>query len=219
MNTENIKNTDKKKAKKKKMLIAIIIISILAAFSYILLEKPQIFEKNEKQSVTSMYSDKLYSYNFYPADYNRDVTLDEEYMSLDRSVHYKLGNLSILVPREDAASYNKAVQFFYDYFDTIIAGDADTYNTYFTDRYYEYYEPYSRFAPQMIYDIEVYQLSETANEDGTISWTFNVTYKIRKNDGTFRNDLDSDASKTLYYELIADNEGSVMIDYITYYRR
>lgn len=219
MNTEPTKTQDQKKAKKKKMLIAIIVISLLAVISYVLLENPQIFEKQEKQKITSMYSDKLYSYNFYPTDYNLDITKDEVYMDLDRSVHYKVGNLSVLVLREEVDDYNDAVRFFYDYFDTIMAGDAETYNTYFTDRYYEYYEPYSRFAPQMIYAIEVEQLSETANEDGTTSWTFDVTYKIHRNDGTFRNDLDSDASKTLYYELIADRDGNVLIDYITYYRR
>lgn len=219
MNTETQNTKDQKKAKKKKMLIAIIIISILAVISYVLLENPQIFEKQEKKSPTSMYSDKLYSYVFYDADYNRDITQDAEYMLLDREVHYKQGYLSISVPREEAASYNKAVEFFYDYFDTVMAGDYETYNTYFTDRYYEYYDPYISFAPQMIYDIEVEQLTEVSNDDGTINWTFNVTYKIRQNDGTFRNDLDSDATKTLYYELICNKDGKVLIDYITYYKR
>lgn len=219
MNTEPIATPDQKKKKKKKMLIAIIVVSLLAAVSYILLENPQIFEKQEKQTITSMYSDKLYSYVFYPADYERDITQDAEYMDLDRSVHYKLGYESVLVPREEAGDYNEAVQFFYDYFDVIMAGDVETYNTFFTDRYYEYYDPYVTFTPQMIYNIEVEQLSETLNDDGTVMWKFNVTYMIHKNDGTFRNDIESNASKTLYYELICDNDGNVLIDYITYYRR
>ena len=41
---------------------------------------------------------------------------------------------------------------------------------------------------------------------------------IHRNDGTFRNDIDSDASKTLYFELIEEN-GVVKIDRITYYVR
>lgn len=219
MNTENTKLIDKKE-KKKRMLIAIIIISVLAVISYILLENPEIFEgKKEKISATSMYSDNLYSYTFYEPDYSRDVTKDEWYMQLDRNMHYKVGNLSVMLLPEDVSGHNNAVKFFDKYFKTIIAGDTETYNTYFTDEYYETYEPYELFAPQMIYNIEIEQLSETPNEDGTTNWTFNVTYMIHKNDGTFRNDLDSDSSKTLYYELIGDAKGDVKINYITYYKR
>ena len=123
-----------------------------------------------------------------------------------------------MVLEDEMNDYNEAVRFFVEYFETVIAGDVDTYNSYFSDEYYKIYEPYSLFAPQMIYDIEVEQLSEKINSDGTTDWTFNVKYKIYKNDGTFRNDIPSDASKTLYYELSADKNGNVLIDYITYYK-
>lgn len=219
MQTEEAKTTDTKKIRKKRMIIAILIICVLAVISYVLLENPQIFERTEKQKATSMYSDELYSYIFYPSDYNLDVTADEWYMQLDRSVHYKNGAVTVMVYEEDLISYNDAVKFFVDYFETVVAGDAETYNTYFTDNYYESYEPYERFAPQMIYDIEVEQLSETSNEDGTTNWSFNVKYKIYRNDGTFRNDLPSDASKKLLFELIGDREGNVKIDNISYYKR
>lgn len=219
MQTEARKTTDAKKIRKKRMIIAILIISVLAVISYVLLENPQIFERTEKQKATSMYSDELYSYVFYPTDYNLDVTADEWYMQLDRSVHYKNGAVSLMVYEEDLPGYNDAVKFFVEYFETIIAGDADTYNTYFTDKYYETYTPYDRFAPQMIYDIEVEQLSETSGEDGTTSWSFNVKYKIHRNDGTFRNDLDSDSSKKLLFELIGDIDGSVKINNISYYKK
>ena len=219
MQTENKMTAEMKKIRKKRMLIAILIISVLAVISYVLLENPQIFERTEQKKVTSMYSDKLYSYVFPPSDYNLDVTQDEWYMQLDRSVHYKNGNVSVMVYEDELPGYNKAVQFFVEYFKTVVAGDADTYNSYFTDHYYEDYEPYGRFAPQMVYDIEIEQLTENANEDGTINWTFNVKYKIHKNDGSFRNDIPSDAAKKLLFELVADQDGEVKINYITYYKK
>lgn len=215
MDRDNIKKTENKKGKKQKMIIAIVIITVMAVISYILLENPQIFEKVEKNEAVSMYSDKLYSFNFYPADYERDVTQDEWYMQLDHYVHYKMGNVSIMVLPEEADEYNEAVRFFLTYFDTVIAGDAETYNSFFTDEYYESNKPYERFTPQMIYNIEVEQLSETTNEDGTTNWKFNVKYMIHKNDGTFRNDLDSDSSKKLCFELIADIRGNVKINNIS----
>ena len=207
------KNTaDIKKIKKKRMIIALIIVSVLGIISYVILENPEIFEKKESKKATSMYSDKLYSYIFHKCEDDFDVTSDEWYMQLDRSLHYKSGNVSVMVLDEELGDYNNAVKFFKEYFDTVIAGDEDTYNTYFTDRYFEDNKPYVSFAPQMIYDIEVEQLSEKSNEDGTMNWSFNVKYKIHKNNGTFRNDLDSDSAKTLYYELIADRDGNVKID-------
>lgn len=217
---EEIKNDPKldKKKKKKRMLIGILIVTILGAVSYVLLENPQIFEAKKDSAPTSMYSDKLYSYVFYPSDYNLDVTADETYMGYDRLLHYKSGSVTIDVSAEDAVGYNDAVAFFVDYFDTVIAGDADTYNTYFTDKYYESAKPYGRFAPQMIYDILIEQLSEKTTDEGITTWGFNVSYKIHRNDGSFRNDLPSDASKKLYFELLGDKSGSVKIDRITYYK-
>jgi len=217
---EETKTTAKldKKTKKKRMLIGILIVTVLAAISYVLLENPQIFEAKKDKTPTSMYSDKLYSYIFYPSDYNLDVTADETYMGYDRLLHYKRGNVTVDVSAEDAAGYNDAVAFFVNYFDTVIAGDADTYNTYFTDKYYKSADPYERFAPQMLYDLLIEQLSEKSNDDGSTQWGFNVSYKIHRNDGTFRNDLPSDASKKLYFELIGTRDGTVKIDRITYYK-
>ncbi|MGN1345701.1 MAG: hypothetical protein ACI4V1_02885 [Eubacteriales bacterium] len=202
------------------MLVGILIVSLLGAVSWILLENPQIFEiKKDSDKVTSMYSDKLYSYNFYPTDYDLNPEEDERYMQYDRYVYYKNGNVSQAILEGEEDAYGPAVKFFTEYFATIIAGDAETYNTYFTDHYYESNEPYDRFAPQMLYNIEVEQLSETTNEDGTTVWAFNVTYMIHRNDGTFRNDLDSDSSKKLYFELVQGKDGIVKIDRITYYKR
>ena len=77
------------------MLIGIIVVTLLGAVSWILLENPQIFEVNTKSDKpTSMYSDKLYSYNFYPTDYDLDPTQDERYMQYDRYVYYKNGAVS-----------------------------------------------------------------------------------------------------------------------------
>lgn len=211
---------DEKKRKKRNMLIGIAVVSLLGVVSFVLLENPQIFEiKHDTDKVTSMYSDKLYSYNFYPTDYDLDPTQDERYMQYDRYVYYKNGAVSQAILEGEEDDYGPAVKFFTEYFATVIAGDTDTYNTYFTDHYYEDNEPHVRFAPQMLYNIEVEQLSEASSDDGTVRWTFNVKYMIHRNDGTFRNDLDSDSSKTLYFELVGNADGEVKIDYITYYKR
>ena len=108
--------------------------------------------------------------------------------------------------------------FFAEYFRTVIAGDTDRYNGFFTDRYIREFGEHVRFAPQMLYDIHIYQLSEAISSDGSGSWTFKVEYKIRRNDGTFRNDIPSGGSKKLRFTLIGDRDGNVLIDAIDYYR-
>lgn len=215
---------EEKNRNRKRLLIIIGIVTLLAVVSYVLTSYPGLFEnlfkpRNKNTSPTSMYSDRLYSYVFYPSDYDLDVYADDEYMQLDRYIHYKNGNVTVGLDDEELESANNAVRFFAEYFETVIAGDAETYNTYFTDAYYKDYDPYVRFAPQMLYNIEIEQLSETNNADGTTEWTFNVSYMIHRNDGTFRNDIPSDAAKKLFFSLVEDRSGTVKIDYITYYKR
>lgn len=205
---------------KRRVLIGFGIMCILGLVSAVCLQNPQWFEVEHEVPVnTSMYSDRIVSYTFYPTDYDLDVTADEEYMGLDRYVYFKNGNETIAVTDGDYAAYNPAVEFFGKYFETVIAGDAETYNTFFSDLYYKTNKPYDRFAPQMLYDIRIEMLSQDPQTDGSTLYAFNVEYKIHRNDGTFRNDIDSDASKKLYFELYEDKEGVVKIDRITYYVR
>ena len=205
-------------SKRKKLIIAIAVLTALAALSYVLTLYPDLFTKKD-DSPKSMYSDKLVSYSFYKSDYDLDVTTVPEYMELDRAIHYKVGNVSTLLTDNDIDGSDASVKFFRTYFDTLRRGDWEEYNTYFTDEYYKSNDPYTIFAPQMIYGIEIELVSLTPKEDGTTVYDYNVDYMIFRNDGTFRNDMGSDASKKLYYELIEYPDGSVKIDLISYYKR
>lgn len=199
------------------MAAAVILLALLGALSFFLLQKPELFawSSGEKQ-ITSMYSDRLLSYAFYPTDYELDVTKDEVYMGLDRYIHIQRGGENIAVTNGNYEAYGEAIVFFSRYFEAAIAGDAETYNSLFTDAYYQSAEPYDRFAPQMIYGICLEQLSCTETPAGD-SYVFDVTYAIHRNDGTFRNDIDSDAFKTLIFELVPDG-GELKINAIDYYR-
>ena len=139
-------------------------------------------------------------------------------MGLNRYLYYTNGPETIAVTDGDYAQYGATVAFFGQYFETVIAGDTDTYNTYFTEHYYETNAPHERFAPQMLYNLNVTKLWEELEDDTVTRYAFDVTYMIHRNDGTFRNDIDSDSSKTLYFELVEEND-VVKIDRITYYVR
>lgn len=206
-----------KKTQKRRMAAALLLIALLGVLSFVLLRNPQWFSpKQPEKVVTSMYSDRILSYAFYPTDYDLDVTSDEEYMGLDRYIHIQRGAENFAVTNGDYAAWGEAIEFFARYFDAAIRGDAETYNSLFTDTYYKSAEPYERFAPQRIYGITLEELSRTESAAGD-SYIFDVTYAIRKNDGTFRNDIDSDAFKTLIFELVPDG-GTLKINAIDYYR-
>ena len=151
---------------------------------------------------------------FYPSDYDLDVEANEHYTGLDRYIHIKRGGEEFAITAGNYAAWGEDIEFFHRYFTAAIYADVETYNSLFTENYYKTAEPYEFFAPQMIYGITLEQL--TANSDG--SYVYNVTYAIYRNDGTFRNDIGSDAYKTLIFTL-APEGGELKIDKIDYYRQ
>ena len=78
--------------------------------------------------------------------------------------------------------------------------------------------PKGHFNPQMVYGARITYDSRSNDEKGV--WVrYKLEYMIHRNDGTFRNDLDSDSSKKLFFELIGYPDGTVKIDNISYYKR
>ena len=202
-----------RKKRKKRMIVAIIVLAVLGGVSWFLLEHADVLLPSRgTPKVTSMYSDRLLSYTFYPTDYDLDVTKNEYYMGLDRYIHVQKGSENFAITDGDYASWGEEIEMFAKYFDAAIHGDADMYNSFFTQDYYKNNEPYELFAPQMIYGITLEQKKKTDT-----SFIYDVTYAIYRNDGTFRNDIDSDAFKTLIFELVYE-KGAVKINSIDYYR-
>ena len=157
------------------MLICIGVVTVLGIVSYLLLQHPDLFMPKTPSSPTSMYSDKLLSYTFYPTDYELDVTADEYYMGLDRYIHVQRGAENFAITDGDYAAWGEPLVFFDTYFKAAIAGDADAYNALFTSNYYQNNEPYERFAPQMIYGICVEQMSVTEMPPGSRTSTTSPT--------------------------------------------
>ncbi len=200
--------------RKKRALIFAVTVIVLGTISAVLLPIINHYENKTDDEPTNMYSDELHSYIFHTPDYDLDVTTVEEYMELDRMLYYKYGAEEYGIDG-NAEDYGRDVAFFAEYFDIVISGKWEEYNNLFTDHYYETEKPRNRFAPQMIYDMHIEKLW-VGGENGEDRYAYNVSYRIYRNNGTFRNDIDSGAAKTLYFELV-DVEGELKIDRITYY--
>ncbi len=200
-------------AKKRLLLIICIIVSImliLVVCSFIIdyIEK-QRDNKNEIE------------FRFYPADFEENIFDDEEYVELmsGEFMSYcdSATNVTVSIDRETASEYGKEVSFIADMIYTIIYGDNEEYNKYFSDKYYENNEPKQAFTMQKVYDIVITYVSQESmsseNGDNYTKSLFAIEYKILKNNGTFRRDIGNGSKKQ--YLTITDKTGELLIDHIS----
>lgn len=212
-------NTPEEKRKKQKKAIVIAFSAMLAVILVWYAVIPGVeyiaaaIKESQKDEYTSDYMDHIKSLRFYPADYNEDITKDSEYMEKNRYIAYTKGNDTYIITDGDYSGYDSTVEFFARYFDTVINGRYEEYDSYFTEGYFEEQTNKERFTPQKLYDIEIKFISTSTVEDA-ISYIYYVDYKIFENNGTFRNDIESDASRTLVYELYAYEDENILINYI-----
>ena len=209
------KKSGTKKRKKVTIISVFLVLCVLGGAGWYLLYGNPALLNRAFQNLHDHAADTEEEYIFYPADYDLDVTTVREYMELDRDIHYKNGAETILITDTNAKFYGPDVQFFKQYFASVITGDHETYNSLFTSHYYETNDPHSGFTQQMIYDITIEKLSQD-NTDAGIAYTYNVSYKIHQNNGTFRRDIGSDGARTQRFALL-ESDGTVLIDSITTY--
>lgn len=202
--------------KKRRILIGIGIAVLLGILSGILLSIPGLFSASPKaESPIPIYTGHLPPSAFCFPDYDANILEDESYLELDRRIHLRRGPETIALESAEAVrAQGEAVEFLTRYFDAILTGDAQMYNSCFTDTYYKSALPYERFAPQKIYNILMEEAERTEGDAGD-SYVYYVSYAIHENDGTFRRDVASDAARVLVFTLVPV-DGSLKIDHIGY---
>ena len=162
-----------------------------------------------------------YNFHFYQP-YRGDIMNYAPYLALDRQVYYcedpSGDGLRTAVNEENLSEYDSKVLFLYLYFQTIIAGNTEAYNGYFNANYYKNAQPLEPFHPQMLYDMEIiYQGGEEAGA-GEKLISYRISYRIHRNDGSFRRDIDSDASRDQTITLRVNAEGDITIErLVTHY--
>ncbi|MGI6166539.1 MAG: hypothetical protein ACOYIA_00135 [Eubacteriales bacterium] len=151
---------------------------------------------------------------FHKPDYSEDIYKDEYYMGLDRSIYYREldTGVTVAIEPETYDNYDEGVRFMVDFVNYIIAGDAESYNACFEEAYFEVEgnEKKEAFTMQKLYNIMITKMSETG--DG---YLFTLEYMIRYNNGTFRTDIGSDASRKQYITL-SNKTGKLLIEKIEY---
>ncbi|MBQ9760617.1 MAG: hypothetical protein IJW16_04655 [Clostridia bacterium] len=152
------------------------------------------------------------TYTFHPV-YEGDILEYELYLAQNREVYF-YDNLKGYGTRytvtEEESDAN--LHLIYDYLQSIIHGDADTYNSFFNAVYYESHEKEAPFAQQMLYNMAIYSYSEESLERGEKLYTYQLDYMIMQNNGTFRTDIGSDMIRPQYLVLHRYADGTVKIE-------
>lgn len=148
-----------------------------------------------------------------------ELLKDEVYASYDQTIAYCDSMTGITVggiERSEFANYGKCVELLCNWIESIKAGDADAYNSFFSEKYFSSNTRQDEFSMQKLYGIVITTYSEEIIDENGESYTeyiYMVDYKIRNNNGSLRSDMGSNGTRTQYI-LITDREGTLLIDAI-----
>ena len=150
-------------------------------------------------------------FRFFEADYNKNILEDEVYLSHNRSIYFDLYGSETVLTEDNAESISPSAKLFYDYINCIIDGDYSNYRSFFTSECIdsEGFKLPERFTMQGLYDIHIalHSKSNAAEGSGAICEVYEVSYRIFENNGTFRNDILPDETRTLVFELYITADG------------
>ena len=195
--------------------VSALIIIALSVLCYLLINHPTLFDPSLKQDEVVYIDVNNFFYTPEYADSVKDMEGYDEYRELDTLIHYTNGALTLAIQNSNRDSFSDDVLFFEDYFEAIINGDCEGFNDCYSEQWLSTHEAKEPFTPQMVYDMNIEKLSETTSDD-VKTCAYNVMYKIFRNNGTFRDDIYSNASRTLYVE-ITDESGEFKITTQQYY--
>lgn len=157
-------------------------------------------------------------FRFFEADYSKNILEDEVYLSHNRSIYFDLYGSETVITEDNAESISTAAEFFYDYINCIINGHYSNYSNFFTSECIasEGFELPEKFTMQGLYDIHItlHSKIDASDDDDAICEVYEVSYRIFENNGTFRNDILPDETRTLVFELYITADGTAKINAI-----
>ena len=207
---------------RRRMIIVLVCLAIFALLAMPLISYLETLEQTSAAPEAETL--KPSTIIFYEPDWDLDIMKEAGYLAKDRSVYYcdaRYGYTEVLTEK-NKDKYGPAVSVLNTMIDCIIRGDHESYNELFSENYYntEGNEPEPPFTMQQLYDIKLTLVSETTKSQNGKTYTqyeFEVEYRIRQNNGTFRTDIDEDESRKQYFVLSDSLTADVMIDQIIGY--
>ena len=160
---------------------------------------------------------KAPEYHFYDADFGYNIFEDEEYLELIsyKFITYDDGYHRTNLNEDDYEFCSDPVRLVIDLILAAQSGDADSYNACFSPAYKNKEGKYRDFTMQQIYDVVITE-GDTVKEGNYQRADIKLEYKIHKNNGTLRDDMESDLVKEQYLAITTNNTEKVfLIDSIT----
>ena len=201
---------------KKKIIIALCTILGVLLVLYLLTVIIPMISSRQVEDQTEYVAD----FDFYPANYDEDIFLDEAYMKLISRgmLEFDDGLNTVITVSEDNISecgdYASVVA---NMLYSVRDGNVDEYNSYFNDEYYKTNSKKEDFTPQKIYDARLSVFLTETVEENKISYTkyvYKLEYKIYENNGTYRKDI-GDGSRAQYI-YVTNRSGTPLIEAIKY---
>ncbi|MCL1793340.1 MAG: hypothetical protein FWG34_05695 [Oscillospiraceae bacterium] len=204
-------------AKRKKLLAAGVfsVVGALTLLGILLLILSAVDSCTKERAKSELEKSMTRRYNYVDPDYDFDILGDEGYLSKDRNVWVSEGIVKTVITEDNRSNYSPEIQFMYDLVNIIIKGEYIEYNKLFSAEYFENAKEEDlreRFTMQQLFQIEIGYLDRW--EAGGISYSdMSLIYRIRNNNGTFRNDLDynDDGYIPVVYRLTTDKNGATKI--------
>ncbi len=197
------------------VLIGLVIFTVIAIplISFLdRVESPAGFEEIETRKESTII--------FYEANWELDIMKEPGYLAMNRTIYYcdAQYGMTIALDEKNRDEYGPAVEVLVEMIERIIAGDADGYNALLSANYFENHDPEPPFTMQQLYDIKLTKVKESVMSEGYTQYEFEVEYRIRENNGTFRTDIDDGESRKQYFVLSNSTSKNVLIDQILGYR-
>lgn len=201
---EAVKAVNKNFGFKKKIIIIIAALAIALALCVIVIGIIEAGKDKENDRKTYPPIDEALLSDTKPEGF--DIMEYDEYVDgHDINIYYDNGfGVTVSVSEDTSGNYGEAFSVVYNVLLAIRDGDSERYNLYMgSDKLKK-----SDFTQQQIYDVTVtFQPGEADGSDASI---YKVEYKIHENNGTYRNNIESDASRPIYF-IVKKSSGQMVV--------
>lgn len=200
--------------RKRNVITLCIVAALIAAliFTYLAYSNGWLGGKYSDNGDGGTYKDVFY---FYDPDYETDIFTLPGYLALDRSVKYAsdASEAHKIADGNYTTECNDGLNVLGEYLNSVIAGDHEAVNALLTDKCLENVK-YERFPPQKLFEIKIRNLDEVIGEEYD-AYYFAVSYRIYRNDGLFRDNVDAEKGVAQGFEIFVYKNGRGRINAIT----
>ena len=188
-----------KTLRKKRMITAIVIVFAISLVGLIFLLVEDRIGENKPSGTEETTLRPLLAI----PNWDENIFADEEWLDKNRYITYVEGGVSTTITDGVYDSYNICVDFMALYFEVLMQGNAEALCGFYDESYFDNNYKWDEITMQRVYDIKLEQISvvDTATHS---EYVYKVSYKIMKNDGTFRNDVKSDGERPQFYTIVDD---------------